>query len=72
MSLRNYTKVCRILRNNSYEYTEEIYSHLDSIKEIVDRMTSGNFMHNRSAIKFSANTIAKVLELIGIKEQKGE
>jgi hypothetical protein len=35
-------------------------------------MTSGNFMHNRSAIKFSANTIAKVLELIGIKEQKGE
>ena len=51
---------------------EEIYSHLDGIKDTVDRMTSGNFMHNRAAIKFSANTIAKVLELIGIKAQKGE
>lgn len=35
-------------------------------------MTSGNFMHNRAAIKFSANTIAKVLELMGLKVQKGE
>ena len=51
---------------------EEVYSHLNSIKETADRMTSGNFMHNRAAIKFSANTIAKVLELIGIKAQKGE
>ena len=29
---------------------EEIYSHLDSIKDTADRMTSGNFMHNRAAI----------------------
>ena len=52
------------------EYTEEIYSHLDSIKDTADRMTSGNFMHNRAAIKFSANTIAKVLELMGLKRRK--
>lgn len=54
------------------EYSEEIYSHLDSIKDTADRMTSGNFMHNRAAIKLSADIIAKVLELIGIKAQKGE
>lgn len=33
-------------------------------------MTSCNFTHNKAAIKFSANTITKVLELIGIKAQK--
>jgi hypothetical protein len=54
------------------ELVEEIYSHIDSIKDTADRMTSGNFMHNRAAIKFSANTIAKVLELMGLKTQKGE
>ena len=54
------------------ELVEEVYSHIDSIKDTTDRMTSGNFMHNRAAIKFSANTIAKVLELIGFKAQKGE
>lgn len=52
---------------NNNEYIEEIFSHLDSIKETADRMTSGNFMHHKAAIKFSANTIAKVLELIGFK-----
>ena len=54
------------------EYTEEVYSHLDNIKDVADRMTSGNFMHHRAAIKFSANVIEKVLGLIGIKSQKGE
>ena len=54
------------------ELVEEIYSHIDSIKDTADRMTSGNFMHNRAAIKFSANTIAKVLELMGLKKMKGE
>lgn len=54
------------------EYIEEVYSHIDSIKDTADRMTSGNYMHNRAAIKFSANTIAKVLELMGLKAQKGE
>lgn len=47
---------------------KEIYSHLNDIKEEADRMTTGNFMHHRAAIKFSASTITKVLELIGIKE----
>ena len=45
-------------------YIEEIYSHLDSIKETADRMTSGNFMHNKAAIKFAADTIKNILELI--------
>ena len=54
------------------EYIEEIYSHIDDIKETADRMTTGNFMHHRAAIKFSANTIAKVLELMGLKAPKGE
>ena len=54
------------------ELVEEIYSHIDSIKDTADRMTSGNFMHHKAAIKFSANTIAKVLELIGLKAQEGE
>ena len=48
------------------ELVEEVYSHLESIKETVDRMTSGNFMHHKAAIKFSANTIQKVLELMGL------
>ena len=54
------------------ELVEEVYSHIDGIKDTADRMTSGNFMHNRAAIKFSANTIAKVLELMGVKAKKGE
>lgn len=49
------------------ELIEEINSHLDSIKDTADRMTSGNFLHHRAAIKFSANTIARVLELTGLK-----
>ena len=51
---------------------EEIYSHIDSIKDTADIMTSGNFMHHRAAIKFSANVIRQILELIGFKAQKGE
>lgn len=54
------------------EYIEEIYSHIDGIKETADRMTSGNFMHHRAAVKFSANVIGQVLGLIGLKRQKGE
>lgn len=49
------------------ELVEEVHSHIDSIKDTADRMTSGNFMHNKAAINFSANTIAKVLELMGLK-----
>lgn len=46
---------------------EEVYSHLDDIKDTADRMTSGNFMHHRAAIKYSANVIEKVLGLIVLK-----
>ena len=49
---------------------EEIYSHLDDIRDTADRMTSGNFMHHRAAIKYSANVIERVLCLIGLL--KGE
>ena len=49
------------------EYIEEIQSHIDGIRDKVDRMTSGNFMHGKAAIRFSANTIEKVLKLMGIK-----
>ena len=45
---------------------DEIHSHLEDIKDIADRMTSGNFMHHRAAIKYSANVIERVL----IKEFK--
>ena len=54
------------------DLVEEVYSHLDGIKDTADRMTSGNFMHHRAAIKFSANVIEKVLGLIGLKTQKGK
>lgn len=54
------------------EYIEEIYSHIDGIRDTADRMTSGNFMHHRAAIKFSANVIGQVLGLIGLKTQKSK
>lgn len=54
------------------DLVEEVYSHIDSIKDTADRMTSGNFMHHRAAIKLSVNTIANVLGLMGLKPQKGE
>jgi len=41
------------------ELVEEIYSHIDSIKDTADRMTCGNFMHH-------------ILDLISLKAQKGE
>lgn len=53
-------------------YIEEIYSHIDGIRDTADRMTSGNFMHHRAAIKFFANVIGQVLGLIGLKAKKGE
>ena len=70
LSLLNTLEVKKV--NLDDDYIEEVYSHIDSIKDTADRMTSGNFMHHKAAIKFSANTIANVLELIGLKAQKGE
>ena len=43
------------------EYIEEILSHIEGIIENVDRMTSGNFMHNKNSIKFSAKIIRSLI-----------
>ena len=45
----------------------EIFGHLDNIIECCEHMTSGNFMHNKNACKFSAMVIKDRLEAIGIK-----
>ena len=52
-----------------YTIENEIYAHLESIIENAERMTTGNFMHNRAGIKLSAKiVIARLLEL-GIKRE---
>ena len=43
---------------------EEIFSHLDDIIEKSERMTSGNFMHNKNANKLSANIIKNRLKYL--------
>lgn len=43
---------------------EEIFSHLDDIIERSERMTSGNFMHNKNANKLSANIIKNRIEFL--------
>ena len=47
----------------------EIYGHIESIIEICDRMTSGNFMHNKNSCKLSAKIIKDRLEYLGIKSE---
>ena len=46
----------------------EIYGHLDGILNNMDRMTSGNFMHNKAATKLSVKIIKDRLESLGINE----
>lgn len=48
------------------ETIEMIYGCLDSIITDVDRMTSGNFMHNKNSIKFSAQIAINSLKKLGI------
>ncbi len=43
---------------------DEIFSHLDDIIERSERMTSGNFMHNKNANKLSANIIKNRIEFL--------
>lgn len=50
-----------------YTIEAEIYAHLESIIENADRMTSGNFMHNRAGIKLSAKIVIARLQELGIK-----
>ena len=46
----------------------EIISHLNDISNRMDRMTSGNFMHNKAATKLSVNIIKARLKELGITE----
>ena len=53
-----------------YCVENEIFGHLESIINGVDRMTSGNFMHNKNAIKLSAKIIIDRLHSLGIHEKE--
>ena len=50
-----------------YSIENEIFGHLEGIINNAERMTSGNFMHNRAAIKLSAKIIVSRLQEIGLK-----
>ena len=52
-----------------YNVENEIFGHLEDIIDSVDRMTSGNFMHNRESIKLSAKIIIDMLHSMGIYER---
>lgn len=47
----------------------EIFAHLDGIINNCERMTSGNFMHNKNACSLSAKIIKDRLIAIGIHEE---
>ena len=53
-----------------YCVENEIFGHLEGIIDSVDRMTSGNFMHNKNAIKFSAKIVIDRLHSLGIHEKE--
>ena len=44
------------------------HSNLDGIIANADRMTSGNFMHNRAAIKLMAQNVKSALLRLGIED----
>lgn len=52
-----------------YTIEGEIYAHLESIIDDADRMTSGNFMHNKASIKLSAKIVIDRLQELGIKKE---
>lgn len=45
---------------------KEIHLHLESMLDELDRMTSGNFMHNKNSVKFSVNVIIGRLKQLGL------
>lgn len=45
-----------------------IYSGLDDIVENLERMTSGNFMHNKMNCIYMAKQVRQAVERLGIKE----
>ena len=48
------------------ETIEEIYAHLESIVSTAERMTSGNFMHHKNSVRFSANVVIDRLKFLGL------
>lgn len=42
---------------------------MESIINNADRMTSGNFMHNRAGIKLSAKIVISRLQELGLREE---
>ena len=52
-----------------YSIENEIHAHLEGIINDAERMTSGNFMHNRAAIKLSAKIVIDRLLKLGIKRE---
>ena len=53
-----------------YCVENEIFGHLEGIINNVERLTSGNFMHNKNAIKLSAKIIIDRLHSLGIYEKE--
>jgi hypothetical protein len=45
-----------------------VFSNLESIGNSAERMTSGNFMHNRASIKLTVKNIVNALHRLGIHE----
>ncbi len=45
-----------------------VFAHLDGIIQNAERLTSGNFMHNRASIMLSAKIVRNTLNELGIKD----
>ena len=45
-----------------------LFLNLIEIKENINNMTSGNFMHNKAAIKLKIDYVLKALKRLGIEE----
>ena len=51
-----------------YSVENEIFGHLESIINGAERMTSGNFMHNKANIKLCAKNVISALNRLGFEE----
>lgn len=45
-----------------------VFSGLEGIENSAERMTSGNFMHNRANIKLTVHNIVNALHRLGIHD----
>ena len=48
--------------------TRIVFSHLEGIINDAERLTSGNFMHHKAAIKLSAQQVISALNRLGLKD----